>query len=420
MILPGRTARSLSDSLPSALAASWGCVVMAWLGLYGWAWTDYDVEARPAFDALVNGHLARFLDLAPSYGGSLILRAPFVLMTRLWGGGELSIFRAAAAPCLAATAIFGVWLMARMRARGQSFLSRAIALFLCVANPVTLHGLEVGHPEELLGAVLCVGAVICAVRERTAWAGVLLGLAIANKEWAIVAGGPVLLALPRHRLRAAATAAGIAMLVMAPLALAGSTGFLSQAKGSALRASVIFQPWQLWWFLGSHGHVVRGTFGNLKIGYRTPPVWVEGLAHPLIVAITVPVTLLYAWARSRGSHRGDPDPLLLLALLLLLRCVLDPWDTSYYCLPFLFALLTWEALRLERPPVLALFGSFSAWFAYQATASTGLRLSADTQSLIFALFAVPALTALVTALFAPGLARRLLVRPRRGAVAVAA
>ena len=37
--------------------ASAGCATMAWLGLYGFAWNDYDTEARGAFDALVQGHL---------------------------------------------------------------------------------------------------------------------------------------------------------------------------------------------------------------------------------------------------------------------------------------------------------------------------------------------------------------------------
>ena len=57
---------------------------------------------------------------------------------------------------------------------------------------------------------------------------------------------------------------------------------------------------------------------------------------------------------------GGEQLLLLLALLLLLRCVLDPWNVVYYELPFLLALLCWEALcRPERPPVLALAASLA-------------------------------------------------------------
>ena len=70
---------------------------------------------------------------------------------------------------------------------------------LCAANPITLRALDIGHPEELLGAVLCAGAVLAALRGRATLAGVLLGLAMANKAWAVLAIGPVLLALPERR-----------------------------------------------------------------------------------------------------------------------------------------------------------------------------------------------------------------------------
>jgi len=49
--------------------------------------------------------------------------------------------------------------------------------------------------------VLCTAAVLCALNDRPTWAAVLLGLAIPNKEWAVLAVGPVLVALPRARVR---------------------------------------------------------------------------------------------------------------------------------------------------------------------------------------------------------------------------
>ena len=93
---------------------------MAWLGLYGFAWNDYDTEARPAFDALTHGHVLEFLRLAPAYGGSLVERAPFALLPGLWGGGQLAVYRMVALPCLLAAAALGVWLVAQMRAAGRA------------------------------------------------------------------------------------------------------------------------------------------------------------------------------------------------------------------------------------------------------------------------------------------------------------
>jgi hypothetical protein len=389
--------------------------VVSWLALYGWVWTDYDDEARPAFDALVNGHVLHFLQLSPAYGGSLVLRAPFVLLTRLWHGGELSIYRMAAAPCLFASAAFGVWLVARMRTLGRARAARIVALLLCVANPITLPALEKGHPEELLGAVLAVGAVLVANRNRPIWAGVLLGLAIANKEWAILAVGPVLFALPDRRPRALLSTAAVAAVVLAPLILAGTNGFVNQAKLGGSAPSSIFQPWQVWWFLGSHGHIVHGLFGTIKVGYRMPPGWIETIAHPLIVVIALPLTLLYARVCRRGLPRPRHDPLLLLVLLLLLRCVLDPWDNVYYPLPCLFALLAWETLSFDRVPVLALVASFATWFVFQATSSSTLNISADMQSLIFLAFAIPAVAVTLVALYVPDPYERVTGRMRRRA-----
>lgn len=385
--------------------------VVAWLGLYGWAWTDYDDEARPAFDALVNGHLLNFLQIAPTYGGSLLMRAPFVLVPRLWGGGELAIYRAAAAPCLLASAFFGVWLLARMRGLGRTRSAMALALFLCVANPITLPALEIGHPEELLGAVLCVAAVLVAMSGRPGWAGVLLGLAIANKQWALVATGPVLLALPDRRPRALLTAIGVGAAFAAPFLLASPGGFAAAVKSAAVNnKSPVFQPWQSWWFFGSPGHIVRGVYGAIKVGYRTPPGWIGGIAHPLIVAVTLPLTLLCVWLRRRGLRGPPHDALLLLVLVLLLRCVLDPWDISYYSLPLLFALLVWETLTFARSPVLALVASFTAWFVFQWAPH---QMSADMQALAFLAVAIPAVVSVVVALYLPGVGERIGTRARR-------
>jgi hypothetical protein len=410
-------ARLRENAAPIALATV-GITIVGWLTLYGWALTDYDFEARPALDAIVHGHVLRFLQLAPAYGGSLEMRAPFVLATRLWGGGELSIYRAAAAPCLIAAAVLAVWLLARMRTLGHTRIARGIVLALCVANPLTLPALELGHPEELLGAVLCVGAVLAAMRNRPVWAGVLLGLAVANKEWALVAVGPVAIALPERRILGLLTAGTVSAILLAPLALGGS--FVAQAKGAATQADVIFNPWQVWWFIGGHVHTLRDTAGHIIPGHRwnhrVEPPWVGTISHALIVAVTLPLTLLCVRLRQRGARRPASEALVLLMLALLLRCMLDPWNISYYAVPFLLALLAWEALTQVRPPVLAVVGSFAAWFVFQ-WAMPGRGFSPDVQSLLFLSLSIPTVAAIACALYFPGLGERLAVPWRRREVA---
>jgi hypothetical protein len=384
-----------------AFLAGAGVATMAWLGLYGFAWNDYDNEARPAFEALVQGHVLSFLRLVPAYGGSLVERAPFALLPGLWGGGQLAVYRMVALPCLLATAALGVWLVAHLRSRGdQSILVRAVALGVCVANPLTLRALELGHPEDLLGGALCVAAVLLAARERPLWAGLVLGLAIANKEWALLAVGPVLIALPSRRMLCMLSAGAAAAIVLAPLALVGSSGFIASTRGTAAPPSTIFQPWQAFWFLGHHGAVVRGLFGEIKPGYRTAPAWVGIISHPLIVAVSLPLTAL-VWRRERRQS----DALLLLALLLLLRCVLDTWDTVYYPIPFVLALLAWESLGDQRrPAVLALSSTVLAWISFQWLPA---HVSADAQAAFFLTWSLPLAIGLALHLYAPELTRRL-------------
>jgi hypothetical protein len=399
----------IRENAPVASCATAVLVVVAAVGLRGDAWPDWQTEARPAIGALTAGHLLRFLHLAPVYGGSLILRAPLVMVTRLWHGGELAIYGASAAPCLAALGVLGVWLVARMRAMGRSVTARGLALMLCVANPLILPALEIGHPEELLGAVLCVAAVLCAMGDRSNWAAVLLGLAIANKEWAVLAAGPVLLSLEHARLRTVVISGVTAGILIAPFMVGASDGVAAQTAASGLGANAIFQPWQFWWFLGSHAHPVHGLSTSLKPGYRTPPGWIENLAHPLVVAVMPPLSALWAWLRRRGGCQASTAPLLLLALLLALRCGLDPWDISYYALPFLLALVTWESLSFNRAPILASLGALLAWAVFQQTSN--LSLSADAQALVFALVSMSAVIALAIALYTPGLPELLRGRP---------
>ena len=161
--------------LAAFLGATLGVAVIAWLGLVDFSWNDYDLEASGAYRALSQGHIGTFVSLCPAYAGSMVLRAPFALVPGFWGGGELAVYRAVALPGLAALVVLAVWLAAQMRARGLPMLARVTAVALVSSGPVAERALELGHSEELLAAALAVGALLCALRGRTVWAGLLLG-----------------------------------------------------------------------------------------------------------------------------------------------------------------------------------------------------------------------------------------------------
>jgi hypothetical protein len=75
------------------------------------------------------------------------------------------------------------------------------------------------------------------------------------------------------------------------------------------------------------------------------------------------------------------DPLALLALLMLLRCALDPWDHAYYHAPFLAALIAWEVLEARRLPLVAAVGA--AWLGIV------FRLDLPLSDVLYTVWALP-------------------------------
>jgi hypothetical protein len=95
---------------------------------------------------------------------------------------------------------------------------------------------------------------------------------------------------------------------------------------------------------------------------RTAPSWLQPLPRPLIIGTGIALAGLW-WLRSGEDRRRD-DALLLLALALLARCVLDPWNLVYYHLPCALALVAWETRRGRPYPVLTLAFSAAAWLSF--------------------------------------------------------
>jgi hypothetical protein len=384
-----------------AAAALLGAFALAALGLQTMAFTDYEIEAEPSLLSLRDGDPSGFLHHLPAYGGSLILRAPFALLPAAWHGGDLALFRTMAAPCLLAAAALGLLLFARARALGAGRGAAWLALVLAAVNPLTLRALEIGHPEELLGGALCVAAGLAAAARRPLLAGALLGAAVANKPWAVVAVVPVALMLPGGRRLALASAVAVAALLVAPMLLF-SGGAVTSTVAVARASGAIFQPWELWWFLGDHGHRVMGLYGE-HAGYRTPPSWVTQMSHPLVVLVAVAASLLIA--RRRGALSAA-EGFALLALALQLRCLLDTWNAVYYAIPACLALVAWE-VHARRAPVVALAATALAWLSFELLPKAA---SPDAQAAAYLAWSVPLAAGLALSLARPAAWTRLTAR----------
>jgi Glycosyltransferase family 87 len=319
---------------------------------------DYAHDAGPTLHPLIAGDLHGALGHQPAMGWfSILLRAPVAFFAR--HASALVEYRVGSLPCVFVLAALGVWLAVEMRERRSApWLACVTVLALAVLGPMNWHALGTGHPEELLGAALCVAAVLTAASGRSPIAaGLLLGVALATKQWAILAAGPALLVAPRGRAQIAAIGIGVAAALTFIPVLAGSHHLLSPAS-TVSRSTTTAQPASIWWPLG-HVDVIR-PYG-WPIERRVIPMWIANVSHPSIVVIGV-VLPLALFAKARRYAISRESALTLLALLLLLRCLLDPMTIGYYNLPLLIALLALEALHRRGLPLLSLVSNLVLWY----------------------------------------------------------
>lgn len=372
----------LSYRLGLALALSAASV---WLALRNTSLGDYSLDAAGAVEALGEGDLSTYLSAKALMGPfAALVQAPFALL----GDDPVSRYQWACVPCLLAAVALGIYLGALARRRGASRLVEVAIAVLTLVNPITLVALENGHPEEILTASLAIGAIAVAAQGHSRRAGLLLGLAVVSKQWAVMAALPVLMALPRGHLRALATAAApVAIWVLATLVAAPDS--FTHVQSAAASGSSIASGWSLWYPLGPIESLQLP--GGLSADVHRVPAGLESLTHPFIALLVLAVPLALAWWR--GSFRLDgPRAMALLALLALLRCVLDPNNNFYYHEPLLLALIGWDAFSADRLPLRTVTAVAVAWGLDRWVSNLG-----DTQAFNLAYLLVMAVAATLIA-----------------------
>ena len=379
-------AHRLQASGAALAAALIGACVLITVGVSSMG--DYEHELMPALRDLVAGHPGAFAEQAPVYGASAWPRLPFAWLADAAGAGDLGVYRAGVFACLLPLAALIFWLVRRMQESGRPAHEQAALAAVLLAAPVALRPLRDGHPEDLLAATFAVGAVLLALRSRAPLAGIALGLAVAFKPWAVIAAGPVLVAARERRLMICLCAAGAAALASGPLLLLAQDRGQSHANALTMSAR-IFHPQQLLWPLGER-HANGGVVA---------PQGLTELVRPIIVLAAGALTLLWAWRR-RATGASREDALALLALLLLMRCALDPWNNAYYAIPVVISLGAWEALTRRGLPVASAAVLAFTWLTF---ARVPMHTGFDGQALAYALWIIPALTLLGLRLYAPAL-----------------
>jgi hypothetical protein len=365
-----------------------------------------------SIQALGDGDLHGFFANQPPMGSfSMLLRTPPAMVADLAGGNDLSVYRSGVFVCVLAAGLLAVFLAASMMRAGRPWTIWALLAAAVVVNPLTNQATYWGHPEEILAAVLAVGAVIAAGRQRGLVAGLMLGAALATKQWAALAAIPVLIAAPAGtRVRVALLAVGLAGALTLPM-LVADPGRFHEAQGMvSLQSSYTntVTATNLWWpFASVSGGAGLDEFGHPThvLQYSLPNAIGRGL-HMGVILVALALSLLYA-RRARGRAGFAPDDVLqLVALLFLLRCMLDPLTFSYHHVPFLIALISFEALR-RRVPLM------TAWAIGALLLMNEVIVPAGEPALIYATYlawTVPLVSFMGLSLYAPerlrGLSRR--------------
>lgn len=333
------------------LAGVYIAAASAWIAWHGSVAGDYVTDGGPSIDALAHGRVEEFLAGRPLMGPfSILVRAPFALFADLFDHSNLQDlytdqFRLGAFPCLIAAGVVGVALARMMESRGSGRLAQAAVIGVSVVNPVSLRAIHFEHPEEVLGAALLTGAALAGLRRRPWLAAVLLAFALANKQWAVIGAPAVILitvlANDRERLRKPALVlVGVALVLILPLLVvdAGSLWHVTKQLGD-IRHSPVW-PASIWYrFTPELSGAELGVFAH---DLHHMPDWLGLVIRPLIIAVGIALPLVYV-RRVAGdlAARG----LALLALVMLLRSLLDPANNGYYHVPFLMALIAADALR---------------------------------------------------------------------------
>ena len=342
---------------------------------------DYFIDAGTPIDALARGDWKEFFANQPLMGSfSLFLRAPFV--AAVYHQSASTVYIVGAVPAIAALLALAAWLLRKMKRDGRPEHERTMVAAALILSPLSVRALHWGHPEELLGAALCVASVIVAARGRGVLAGLLLGCAIATKQWGVIAALPALAAAPRPaRLRLVAAAALVAVAFTVPMLAGNPDRFfrvqraagsadpqyvLDGAKGSGLPGSHV-TPNNVFLPFAFSYDTDRGTIylQDERLGR---------LSHPLIILLAIPLTLLLYRRRGRPGVR---EALQLLALLFLARCMLDPMSLDYYHVPFLTALGAAAAFGTARDARLALLAVAGLGLAYAIPTFSMYELSRD-------------------------------------------
>lgn len=347
--------------LCSLALAALGWLVLAPLMIAGSPSTlfagDYSLEADTPLALAMQGHIFRMWDFAQPplmMPLALLARLPALVIAELLGIVSSHPVASAVAPdgsldpipvyryavgtiSIAAIAAAAAAITAERLRRGTrlALISALLAAATLVLNPLALQAMIWGHPEEVLLAGLILASLLSAARGSWVAAAVLLGLACATKQPALLVVPALLLAAPPgRRLRSLIWLVATAAAVTLPFVILDFGAFFDYnlRAGSALNAYRDVKPFNFYDFVGLEQ--------------------LDETGRLVIFATAIGLPLGISWRR-RWRAIGAEQLCLVVACVLLVRCYFDPVNISYYALPAVAALIGWELVAARSSKLLS-------------------------------------------------------------------
>jgi hypothetical protein len=316
---------------------------------------DFDWEFLPAIDALARGNLHEAAVNFPLAGPAwLLIATPFD--AAVFNADLRTIYLVTALPAVAIYVGAVLWLRRLVERAGKPSNTALALTLLLLVNTAVVRAVHWGHPEEIMCAALLLCAALAASRTHWLVTAVLLGLAVATKQWAVLGALPVICAAPRARFAIAAVAAAVVVLLTAPFVIAAPHRLADVARATT-------NPQRFWdrganyhhetrisapdviWPFAERRHEVRH---GLRVRSGVVPDWVVQASHALIALLVLPLV----WFGWRNSRAGPDRWLGVLALIFMLRCLLEPVNFDYYHVAALLFLGAWEGLTRRSAPLL--------------------------------------------------------------------
>jgi hypothetical protein len=219
----------------------------------------------------------------------------------------------------------GIIAVMRSSGRGRNGWEPAVLIAVACTPPVFMCLQNLFHPQDLLAMGLILLGISCAQRDAWKWAGMMMGLAFASQQFALVAAALLLVVVPSKRRLAfsLSAVAPVAILVIPLMAL---------SSGRALRVALV----------GS------GESGPISSSIESDWHLTSTSANDVLRALPViAVVVLALWARRRLAS-AVMEPVVLLSLLatsMSFRLVFSGGLYGYYFMASAVAIVLLDFVR---------------------------------------------------------------------------